>query len=91
MSRVTTHIPLEIGERHHKHLRRIYCKVKLRQPAVNTIYSLCIPVKGMNDSMEKSGLVPFCLVFGIIPRLPILNTDLPKQIDGMETIKSARA
>ena len=45
----------------------------------------------MNDTMGENGLVPSRIVFGIIPRFPILNTELPTQKQRMEIIKSAQA
>lgn len=45
----------------------------------------------MNDTINENGLVPSRLVFCIIPRYPILNTELPTHKDRMNAIKRAQA
>lgn len=45
----------------------------------------------MNDTMEKSGFGSFPFVFGIIPGLSKLSTDLPSQKERMAALKSAQA
>lgn len=57
-------------------------------------------LKGMNDTMGSSGLVPTMLVFVLLPMLPIFSTDLPSQRlrlvtpitvrHGMETIVASK-
>lgn len=42
-------------------------------------YSLRVAVKVTNNTIGENGLVPSSLVFGIIPRFPILNTKLPRK------------
>lgn len=41
--------------------------------------------------MCEDGFVPSKLVFEILPRFPILSTDLPNQEDRIETIKTVQA
>ena len=91
LSGVKAHSSLGIGERLHEPLRRIYNKISHHKPHVDKSYVLKVAVKAMNDTMGENGLVPSRLVFGIIPRFPILNTDLPNQKDLMELIKKAQA
>lgn len=43
------------------------------------------------DTINEKSLVPSCLVIGIIPRFPILNTDLQKQRELMDSVKKAQA
>ena len=45
----------------------------------------------MNDTVGENGLVPSRLVLGIIPRFPILNSELPDQKEILEIIKNAQA
>jgi hypothetical protein len=44
----------------------------------------------MNDTIGENGLVPLLLVFGVIPRYPALNTELPNQKVRMEFIAAAQ-
>ena len=43
----------------------------------------------MNDTMGESGLVPSLLVFGTIPRFPIISSDLPSQKERIEALIKA--
>jgi hypothetical protein len=52
---------------------------------------LSCATKVLNDTMGENGLVPTLLVFGIIPRFPILSTDLPEQKERMRVITAAQA
>ncbi len=91
LSGVKAHNSLGIGERLHEPLRRIYKKIKTDHPTADPKYILNIAVKAMNDTIGENGLVPSRLVFGIIPRFPILNSDLPEQKERLEMIKTAQA
>jgi hypothetical protein len=44
----------------------------------------------MNDRIDENGLVPLLFVFGVIPRYPALNTELPNQKVRMEVIAAAQ-
>lgn len=44
----------------------------------------------MNDTMGPEFLVPSLLVFGILPRFPSLNTELPNQTDRMIALEMAQ-
>ena len=44
----------------------------------------------MNDTIGENGLVPALLVFSIIPRFPIINTNLPSQKERMAIISTAQ-
>ncbi len=91
LSGVKAHSSLGIGEKLHGPLRRIYNKVVASHPTLPKQFCLRIANKAMNDTIGENGLVPSKLVFGIIPRYPILNTDLPNQKERMEAIKLAQA
>lgn len=45
----------------------------------------------MNVDLDEEGLVPYGLVFGILRRFVILNTNLPEQKTLMEHIKIVHA
>ena len=72
-------------------MRRIFNKISHDYPKVPKRFVLKIAVKAMNDTMSENALVPSRLVFGILPRFPILNTKLPKQRERMDMIKKAQA
>ena len=74
LSGIEAHNSLDIGERYHEPLKRIYRKVKHDHPNLSPQFLLRISFKGMNDTMSEKGLVPSRFVFGISPRFPILNT-----------------
>lgn len=52
--------------------------------------TLSISVKAMNDTPGPSGLVSTLLLFGILPRIPVRPTALPKQTKRMELMHSAK-
>ena len=91
LSGVKYHNSLGIGEKLHGPLRCIFRKIKHDFPNIKNRFILRVAVKAMNDTINENGLVPSRLVFGIIPRLAIINTDLPTQKDRMNAIKSAQA
>ena len=44
----------------------------------------------MDDTAGYHGLVPTLLVFGAMPRIPIIPMDLPAQMNRMKAMESAR-
>lgn len=91
LSGIRAHSSLGIGEKLHDPLRRIFKKIRHEYPSANPKTILRVAVKAMNDTMGENGLVPSRLVFGILPRFPILNSNLPSQKERMEIIKTAHA
>lgn len=91
ISGLKAHSSLGIGEKYHGPLRRIYNKVSFEYPQLNKIIVLNFDIKAMNDTMGENGLVPSRLVFGIIPRFPILNHNLPTQRERLQALKLAQA
>lgn len=51
---------------------------------------LKISTKAMNDTIDHNGLVPSLLVFGVIPRFPILCSEFPTQRERMKILSEAR-
>jgi hypothetical protein len=45
----------------------------------------------VNDTQGEDGLFPSLLVFGIIPRFPIISTNLPDQKERMRILQVAQA
>lgn len=52
---------------------------------------LQVSIKAMNETINEEGLVKSRLVFGIIPRFPILILELQTQKERMDTIESSQA
>ena len=90
LSGVTAHNSLGIGERLHDPLRRIFRKLRHDNPLTSKQTLLKLSVKAMNDKIGENGLVPSRLVFGIVPRFPIISTDLPTQKERMDILRSAQ-
>lgn len=44
----------------------------------------------MNDTAGPNGLVPTLLVFGVLPRVPIIPSKLPDQLDRLKLMRSAK-
>ena len=91
LSGVESHHSLGPGERYHAPLRQVYLKIRHERPTVDKETSLRLAVKALNDTMGPEGLVPSLLVFGVLPRFPAVNTELPDQVERMEALKEARA
>lgn len=52
--------------------------------------ALPLAQKAVNDTVVPSGLVPSLLVFGMIPRFPSVNSELPEQTDRMIALELAQ-
>lgn len=91
ISGVEAHNSLGIGEALHHPLRQIYRKIQHDHPRVAKEMLLRVAVKAMNDTMNENGLVPSLLVFGLIPRFPIIASELPNQKERMEILTTAWA
>ncbi|CDF36767.1 unnamed protein product [Chondrus crispus] len=89
-SGVQSHNALGVGERYHAFLRDIYRKVRLQHPGIERSHCLSLSLKAMNDTAGYHGLVPTLLVFGAMPRIPIVPMDLPAQMNRMKAMESAR-
>ena len=44
----------------------------------------------MSETIGENGLIPSLLVFGIIPRFPIISTNLPSQKERMAILAAAQ-
>lgn len=51
----------------------------ITHPSLVPRHLLKIAVRRMNDTVNDNGLVPIRLVFGALPRFPILNSDIAYQ------------
>ena len=58
---------------------------------MNLKYVLSLATPAMNVTVEKDGLSPCLLVFGISPTLPIASKEFPEQKKGMKALQTARS
>lgn len=70
---------LEIGKRLYEPSRLIYIKITMNYGHVNKKEMMKIAVKARNETISENGLVTSPLVVGVISRLQIVSTELPKQ------------
>lgn len=52
--------------------------MRLSEPNLNIQVTLQLAVKTMNDIMTPAGLVASLLVFGVLPKLTAVNSQIPK-------------
>jgi hypothetical protein len=67
---VESHSSLGVGERYHAPLRRIYRKLREKNPGVEREVILQCAVFGMNSTLRPDGLVLILLVYGQLPCVP---------------------
>lgn len=91
ISGIESHNSLGVGERYHAPLRKIFNMIMSEYPSLDPEIALRCAVKGINDSMGPEGLVPSYLVFGVLPTMPAMRTELPNQKDRMQAIATARS
>lgn len=77
-------------ERYHDPLRRIFRFMQAEHPHLDPEIAVRCAIKSINDTMVPEGLVPSYLVFGVIPVLSVLRTELPSQNQRMKAIATAR-
>lgn len=87
---VKAHSSLGIGELHSL-LIRIYNKIANKLPTISMQLVLRVAAKAKNDTLSENGLMPSRLVFGIISRPPVHNTDLTNQRERMTKTSKAQA
>jgi hypothetical protein len=87
---VDAHNSLGIGERYHGPLRREYHKFKKDFPSMSLELALHLAVNAMNDTMGPNGLVTSLLVFGMVPRFPIIDANVPEQEQRVLAMKVSR-
>lgn len=49
-----------------------------------------LAIKAINDRAGPQGLVPTLLIFGVMPRISVVPSELPDQISRMAAMHSAR-
>jgi len=89
-SGIEAHNSLGVGERYHAFLRQIYRRVRMEHPRMMPGAALSLSVAAMNTTAGPRSLVPTLLVFGVIPRAPMLPLPLPAQRDRMQAVVTAR-
>jgi Reverse transcriptase (RNA-dependent DNA polymerase) len=88
---VESHSSLNVGEQRHSPLRQTYLKVKHEHPDIEDDLALAISNQAINDMPCAKGISPTLLVFGTTPRIPDERFLLPKQLDRMKAMMTARA
>lgn len=89
-SGVESHNAINVGERYHSFLRKIYHKIESSHPSYPPQHILSLAVRAMNDTAGSNGLVPTMLVFGVLPRIPIIPIKLPDQVNRLKLMRDAR-
>ena len=89
-SGVESHNAINVGERYHSYLRRLYNKIENANPGMTPDLILSMAVSAMNDTAGTNGLVPTLLVFGVLPRIPIIPAKLPGQVARLNAMRQAR-
>lgn len=87
---VESHNSLALGERYHAPLRRLFNKVRHAEPTLIPEMALRVAQKSLNDTMGPNGLVPTLLVYGMLPRLPVAESDFPDQQACMRALPVSR-
>jgi hypothetical protein len=80
---------IEIVERYHGPLRRIYQILCIELPGIDKDIALQIIFKAFNDTAGPDGLVPTLLVFGAYPRLVETDPPSPTVAQRANAIKKA--
>ena len=89
-SGVESHNAINVGERYHSFLRRIFNKIASSHEDLPPSHLLALSIRAMNDTSGTNGLVPTLLVFGVLPRIPILPSKLPDQVKRLQVMMNAR-
>jgi hypothetical protein len=91
VSGVESHNSLGLEEKMYDPLCRIFKNAKFYFPTAQPKMIPLWATKVLNDAMGENGLVPALLVFGIIPRFPILSNDVSEQEERMHVLAAAQA
>lgn len=89
-SGVESHNAINVGERYHSFLRRIFNKIASLHYYLPPSHLLALYIRAMNDTSGRNGLVPPLLVFGVLLRIPILPPKLPDQVNRLQVMMNAR-
>lgn len=79
---------LEIGERYHAPLRRIFRVIRSQCPKLDPEIALRLAVKASNDTLGPDGRVPSRLVYGVDPALAVVNAKIPAQRECMAALEA---
>lgn len=90
ISGVESHNSLDLGERYHKPLRRLYRKIRYETLKLDQHITLLLAIKAMNENVGPKGYVPTLFVFGSLSRFPATTSDLPDQKERMHALEAAR-
>lgn len=68
----------------------MYSKIKLNFPQIEAIRALNLAVKAKNDKNGDNRSVPSLTVLLIIPRFPIISSNIPTQKERMLVLSEAQ-
>lgn len=91
LSGANAHSSLGVGVKQHGPRWRTYLKVHHHYPHKPILFVLKAAVNSLNDTIIEQCLVPSRLVFGILPKFPILNKAPTNQKDIIYAIITAQA
>lgn len=83
-SGVKSYNAIDVGERYHAFLQKIYPRVCKDSPNHFEEQLLSLRVKTCNHTQGKNGLIPTLLVFGVLPRQPLLPHTQPNNVSRMK-------
>lgn len=77
-------------EKEHIPLRQIFWMLSGKHQSLSSVMFLKYAVKVLKDTAGEKGLVPSLLVFGVIPLVRNLNSNLHNQEELFKAMKDAR-
>ncbi len=86
---VETHHSIEMIERYHESLRRIYSIIVTEIPDINSDSALQMSFKALNDSTEPDDLISTLLMFGAYLRMTESDASSPTITQRVITMKKA--
>ena len=89
-SGVESHNAINVGERYHSYLRKLYNKIEATNRCMVPDNILSIAVRAMNDTAGTDRLGPTLLIFGVFPRISIIPSELPGQVARLQAMRQAR-
>jgi hypothetical protein len=87
ISEIDSHNSIGLGERMHSPLRRVYNKILMEYTHLHRTMLLKLAIKATNDTLGIGGIAPSMLVFGRIPRFPIVSSHIPEQTERMKALQ----
>jgi hypothetical protein len=87
VSEIESHNSIGLGVIILSPLRRVYNKILTEYPHLHRTMLLELAIKATNDTLGIGGISPSMLVFGCIPRFPIVSSHIPEQTERMKALQ----